>query len=159
HALPQDHLGFAWHPQNSQGLTPADFTAQTSAILDRLSAAIRDSGETVDPARPGVGACGPDQQNCAGDLAGATFTEAWKAVRTWTAPALSFTTAPQTIPAGGTSGPMTLALLTNAGTPQIAMAPVTVTLSSNSPKGLFSISSTGPFTPTLTLTIPAGQNV
>jgi hypothetical protein len=158
HGLPQDHFGFAWHPQNSQGLTPADFNAQTSAILDRLSAAIRDSGETVDPARPGVGACGPNAQNCAGDLAGATFTEAWKSFRTWTAPALSFTTAPQTIPAGGTSGPMTLALLTNAGTPQIATTPVTVTLSSNSPKGLFSTSSAGPFTPTLTLTIPAGQN-
>ena len=159
HGQPQDHLGFAWHPQNSSGLATADFTAQTAAILDRLSSAIRDSGETVDPARPGVGACGPNGQNCAGDLAGATFTEAWKSFRTWTAPALSFTTAPQTIPAGVTSGPMTLALLTNAGTPQVATAPVTVTLSSKSPKGLFSTSSAGPFTPTLTLTIPAGLNV
>src|SRR4029453_8599593 len=102
--------GFAWHPQNSSGLATADFNAQTAAILDRLSSAIRDSGETVDPARPGAGACGPARQNCAGDLAGATFTEAWKSFRTWTGPALSFTTAPQTIPAGAPSGPMTLAL-------------------------------------------------
>jgi hypothetical protein len=156
---PQDHFGFAWQPRNGSGLLPADFKAQTASILDRLSSAIRDSGETVDPARPGSGACGPAGQNCAGDLPGATFTEAWKSFRTWTAPALSFTTPPQTIPAGAPSGPMTLALLTSAGTPQIAKAPVTVTLSSNSPKGLFSTSAAGPFTPTLTLTIAAGLNV
>ena len=106
--------------------------------------AIRDSGETVDPARPGVGACGPNDQSCAGDLAGATFTEAWKLFRTWTAPVLSFTSAPQTIPAGAVSGPMTLALLSSAGTPQIATALITVTLSSNSPKGQFSTSAAGP---------------
>jgi hypothetical protein len=156
---PQDHFGFAWHPRNAAGLTAADFNAQTAAILDRLSSAIRDSGETVDPARPGIGACGPAGQNCAGDLSGATFTEAWKSFRAWTAPALSFTTPPQTIPAGAPSGPMTLALLTSAGTPQSATAPLTVTLSSNSPGGLFSTSAAGPFTPTLTLTIPAGLNV
>jgi hypothetical protein len=158
---PQDHFGFAWHPSNAAGLTTADFNSETAAILDRLSSAIRDSGETLDPARPGVGACGPAGQNayCAGDLPGATFTEAWKSFRTWTAPVLSFTTAPQTIPAGAPSGPMTLALLTSAGTPQTATAPVTVTLSSNSPRGQFSTSAAGPFTPTLTLTIPAGLNV
>jgi hypothetical protein len=156
---PQDHFGFAWQPRNGSGLLPADFNSQTAAILDRLSSAIRDSGETVDPARPGAGACGPAGQSCAGDLAGATFTEAWKSFRTWTAPALSFTTPPQTIPAGAPSGPMTLALLTSAGTPQIATAPVTVTLSSDSPRGQFSTSAAGPWTPTLTLTIPAGLNV
>jgi hypothetical protein len=156
---PQDHFGFAWQPRNAAGLTRADFNAQTAAILDRLASAIRGSGETVDPARPGVEACGPAGQNCAGDLPGATFTEAWKAFRTWTAPALSFTTSPQTIPAGAPSGPMTLALLTSAGTPQIATAPVTVTLSSNSPRGQLSTSAAGPWTPTLTLTIPSGLNV
>ncbi len=54
---------------------------------------------------------------------------------------------------------MTLALLTSAGTPQIANAPVTITLSSNSPRGGFSTSAAGPFTSTLVLTIPAGLNV
>jgi hypothetical protein len=157
-AQQQDHFGFAWQPRNAAGLTPADFNAQTSAILDRLSSAIRDSGETVDPARPGIGACGTDGESCAGDLTGATFTEAWKSFRTWTAPALSFTTPPQTIAAGAPSGPMSLALLTSAGTPQTATTPITVALTSNSPKGLFSTSAAGPFTPTLTLTIPAGLN-
>ena len=65
----------------------------------------------------------------------------------------------QTIAAGVASGPMTLALLTSAGTPQIANAPVTITLSSNSPRGGFSTSAAGPFTSTLVLTIPAGLNV
>ena len=157
---PVDHFGFAWQPRNGSGLSTADYQAQGAAILDRLGSAIRDSGDTsVDPGRPGVGACGPGAQFCAGELAGATFTEAWKSFRAWSAPALSFTTAPQTIAAGVASGPMTLALLTSAGTPQIANAPVPITLSSNSPRGGFSTSAAGPFTSTLALTIPAGLNV
>jgi hypothetical protein len=156
----QDHFGFAWQPRNASGLSTADYQAQGAAILDRLSSAIRDSGDTgADPSRPGVGACGTDGSFCAGELAGATFTEAWKSFRAWSAPALSFTTAPQTIPAGAPSGPMTLALLTSAGAPQVAEVPVGITLSSNSPGGGFSTSASGPFTPTLALTIPAGQNV
>jgi hypothetical protein len=155
-----DHFGFAWQPRNGSGLSTADYQAQGAAILDRLGSAIRDSGDTsVDPSRPGVGACGPGAQFCAGELVGSTFTEAWKSFRAWSAPALSFTTAPQTIAAGVASGPMTLALLTSAGTPQIANAPVPITLSSNSPRGRFSTSAAGPFTPTLALTIPAGLNV
>jgi hypothetical protein len=157
---PQDHFGFAWQPRNLAGLSNADYVAQSAAILDRLSSAIRDSGDTsVDPGRPGIGACGTDGSFCAGDLAGATFTEAWKSFRAWSAPALSFTTTPQTIPAGAPSGPMTLALVTSAGTPQIATVPVQITLTSNSPAGGFSNSASGPFSPTLVLTIPAGQNV
>ena len=157
---PVDHFGFAWQPRNGSGLSTADYQAQGAAILDRLGSAIRDSGDTsVDPGRPGVGACGPGAQFCAGELAGATFTEAWKSFRAWSAPALSFATAPQTIAAGVASGSMTLALLTSAGTPQIANAPVPITLSSNSPRGGFSTSAAGPFTSTLALTIPAGLSV
>ena len=152
----QDHWGFAWQPRNGSGLATVDFNNQSAAILDRLGAAIRDSGETVDTNNPGVGACGTG--SCGGDLPGAIFTEAWKSFRTWTAPALSFTTAAQTIPAGAASGPMTIALLTSAGTPQVAIGPVTVTLSSSSPQGVFSTAPTGPFTPTLTLTILPGSN-
>ena len=47
---PADRFGFAWAPSNTLGLTGADFAAQTGAILDRLGAAIRDSGvPSVDP--------------------------------------------------------------------------------------------------------------
>jgi hypothetical protein len=150
----QDHWGFAWQPRNGSALATADFKNQTAAILDRLGAAIRDSGETAD----GSAACGLSSQNCFGDLPGATFTEAWKSFRAWTAPALSFTSAAQTIPAGTPSGQMTIALLTSGGTPQLATAPVTVSLSSSSPQGTFSTAPTGPWTPTLTLTILPGNN-
>src|SRR5439155_7228298 len=49
----EDHAGFAWSPRNLTGMPQSDFVAQTSAILDRLAAAIRDSGEPVDPSDPG----------------------------------------------------------------------------------------------------------
>ena len=150
--LPQDHWGFAWQPRNGAGLPTADFNNQSAAILDRLGAAIRDSADTP-PA-----ACGSGGTSCLGDLPGATFFESWKSFRTWTAPALSFTTAPQTIPAGAPSGPITIALLTSAGTPQVATAPIAVTLTSSSPQGRFSTSAAGPFGPTLTLTIQPGSN-
>ncbi len=157
---PQDHWGFAWAPRNGTGLSAGDFTAQSGALLDRLATAIRDSGETSDPSDPGGGACGPPGQNlsCGGDLAGARFTEVWKSFRTWTQPVLAFTTPPQTIQAGVPSGPMTLALLTSTGAPQIVSSPIAVTVSSSSPQGQFSIAPTGPFSSMLTLTIPAGSN-
>jgi hypothetical protein len=157
---PQDHWGFAWQPRNATGLSPGDFAAQTGVILDRLAAATRDSGQTVDPADPGIGACGPPGQNlwCGGDLAGAVFTEAWKSFRTWTQPVLAFTTPPQTIAAGTPSAAMALALLTSSGAPQIAASPIAVTISSSSPQGQFATDPAGPLSSTLTLTIPAGSN-
>jgi hypothetical protein len=157
---PQDHWGFAWAPRNGSGLSPADFTVQTGALLDRLAASIRDSGETSDPNDPGSGACGPPGQNlsCGGDVAGARFTEVWKSFRTWTQPVLVFATPPQTIAAGAPSAALTLNLVSTTGAPQIATVPIAVTLSSSSSHGQFSTAPTGPFSPTLTLTIPVGSN-
>lgn len=82
---PQDHWGFAWHPRNATGIAPADFTAQTNAILDRLATAIHDSAEPVDPSDPGIGACGPSGQNlwCSADLAGAWLNDGWKRFTYW----------------------------------------------------------------------------
>ena len=54
----RDHWGFASSPRNATGMSNADFGAQTARILDRLAAAIRDSGDVVDPEDPGSGACG-----------------------------------------------------------------------------------------------------
>ena len=48
----RDHWGFAWAPRNTTGLPNADFAAQTGQILDRMAAAIRDSG-VADPEEPG----------------------------------------------------------------------------------------------------------
>jgi hypothetical protein len=157
---PQDHWGFAWQPRNATGLSAGDFAAQTGAILDRLGAAIRDSGQTADPNDPGNGACGPPGQNlfCGGDLAGAQFAEQWKAFRAWSEPVLTFTPPPQTITAGQPSTRMSLALLTSSGAPQVATTPITVTLASSSPQGQFSLSPSGPWASTLVVTIPAGTN-
>src|SRR5918999_845004 len=99
---PQNHAGFAWAPKNSTGMPSTDFANQTGEILDRLAAAIRDSAQPVDPADPGVGACGPPGENlwCAGDLDGAWFNNGWQSFSLWKPSALAFTTAPQTVTAG-----------------------------------------------------------
>jgi enamine deaminase RidA (YjgF/YER057c/UK114 family) len=152
-----DHWGFAWAPRNGSGSTPADFAAQTDQILTRLAAAIRDSGQD-DPEDPGSAACVVKGTNfCVGDLDGARLNAAWQTFRAWTQPLLSFATPPQTIQAGSTTAAMRLTLLSNAGQPQTALAPLAVTLSSTSPAGRFSTTPTGPWTPTLALTIAAGS--
>lgn len=82
---PEDHWGFAWHPRNATGIPPAEFTAQTNAILDRLATAIHDSAEPLDPADPGVGACGPLGENlwCSAVLGGAQLNNGWKTFSYW----------------------------------------------------------------------------
>ncbi len=64
---------------------------------------------------------------------------------------LSFQTAPQTLTAGSPSGPMAVQLSSAAA------SPVNVTLSSSSAAGSFSGSASGPWSATLTVTIPAGS--
>ena len=154
----QDHWGFAWAPRNGTGMSTDDFTAQSGIVLARLAAAIRDSGETLDPSNPGSGACGPPGQNvsCIADVPGARVTEAWKSFRTWTQSALAFGTPEQTIPAGQPSGPMSLSLVTSSGLSVTTPVPLTATLSSNSARGTFSSSFAGPWTRTLPVTIAGG---
>jgi hypothetical protein len=156
----QDHWGFVWAPRNGSGLAGPDYLAQTAAVLDRLGAAIRDSAETVDAEDPGSAACGPPGQNtwCVGDVAGARLNAAWQSFRSWTQPVLSFATPPQTVPAGTPSAAIALSLLNARGQPQGALTPLPVTLSSSSLQGTFSTSPTGPWTPTLSLTIAAGAS-
>jgi hypothetical protein len=149
---PEDHWGFAWAPRNP-GLTNADYVSQGRAILDRLAAAIRDSGQQTNPADPGIEAC---TGSCTADLPGATFTQVWKSFQTWTQPVLAFTSAPQTLAAGAPSGPIALTLLNATGAMQPAQAPITITLRSTSPRGQFSLAPTGPWASTLALAVPAG---
>jgi hypothetical protein len=155
----QDHWGFAWQPKNASGLSAGDFASQTGAILDRLGAAIRDSGQGGD-ADPGSGACGPPGENryCVGDLSGASFAEQWKAFRAWSQPVLTFSTQPQSLVAGTPSAQTSLALVTSAGAPQVATAPVAIALTSSSEQGAYSLGPGGPWTATITVTIPAGAN-
>jgi hypothetical protein len=154
---PQDRWGFAWQPRNGSGLSAGDFAAQTGSILDRLGVAIRDSGPT-DPNDPGGGACGPPGQNvfCGGDLTGAVFTESWKALRAWLGSVLAFAAPPQVLVAGQPSTPLSLNLQTSTGAPVATTTPITVTLTSGSQEGRFSISPGGPWATQISATIPAG---
>jgi len=156
--LPTDRFGFGWSPDNTLGLSSSDFDNETAAILQRLAQAIVDSGTPVDPTDPGVGACGPLGQNlwCQTVVPGAAFNTAWAAFSTWTQTGLSFATQPVTLTAGTVSPPLTVQL-TTGGVVTAALTPQTVTLTSSSPKGTFATSPSGPFTPSLTLTIPAGS--
>ena len=122
----RDHWGFAWAPRNAAGIPAAEFAAQTGLVLDRLAAAVRDSGRTPDPADPGSAACGPPGQNvwCVGDLPGASLSEAWKSFRVWTQPGLTFATPPQTISAGVSSAAMSLTLGTSSGLPVTTPTPL-----------------------------------
>jgi hypothetical protein len=154
--LSQDHWGFAWQPRNGSGLSAGDFAAQTGSVLDRLGAAIRDSGQ-IEPNDPGGGACGPPGQNvfCGGDFTGAVFTESWTAFRAWLGPVLAFATPPQTLTAGEPSTPLALNLQTSAGAPLATTTPITVTLTSSSQDGRFSLSPSGPWASQISTTIPA----
>jgi hypothetical protein len=150
----QDHWGFAWAPNNPTGVPSGDFAAQTGLVLDRMAAAIRDSGN-VEP-DPGSSACGAGSVACAVDVAGARHSESWRAFRTWASSAVTFTTPVRTAVAGTPSGPFGLALVTTTGARVTSStAPRVATVRSSSPSGTFSATAAGPWTPTLTLTIPA----
>lgn len=81
---PDGRVGFAWAPRNvTDPLPPADFTAQSSDLLDRLAAAIHDS--YAEGGRSPVGACAPGSGEdwCGYDLPGAAFTDAWSIFGSW----------------------------------------------------------------------------
>jgi len=152
----EDRFGFAWAPRNSDALAAGDFTRQSGAVLDRLAAAIRDSGNDT-PSDPGVGACGAAAQGtwCAGDLPDGKLTDNWRAFRAWSPTTLAFVSPPQTIAAGAVSGPISLQVQV-AGVPARPVAAVTATIASSSPTGTFATVPTGPFTPTVAFQLPAG---
>ena len=133
------------------GLSAGDFDTQTAAILDRIAAAIHDSdAPDVDT---GVAACAPAW--CATSVAGAAFTTAWAAFSTWAPTVPVFTTPAASATAGETMGPVTVELQTD-GLADPATAPRTLTLSSSSAGGVFALAAAGPWSTTLTLTIPQG---
>jgi hypothetical protein len=138
-------FGFAWAPKNLHALAAADFKAQTDAILERLAAAIA-----------GADACGLSW--CRGDLPGAVFNNGWRTFAAWKPSRLAFTTAPQTIGAGGASSPLTVEQWTNTGVAYAAGLPVSVTFASSSASGSFSTSASGPWTPTLAVAIASGTS-
>src|SRR4051794_9830011 len=144
-----DRFGYAWAPKmvDNSAWTP-DFTAQSGQVIDRLAAAIHDSGASPDAACAAT---------CTAAFAGAAFTDTWKTFATWSPPALAFTTAPTSMSAAGSTAPITVQLQ-QVGIVQNATADTTVTLSSSSSTGRFALTSSGPWTATLALTIPAGSS-
>jgi hypothetical protein len=152
---PLDRFGFAWSPKNLWGVTPTEYNAQTAAILDRLAAAVRDSGEPLATGDPGVGACGAGGTWCSGSLDGAAFTTAWQTLASWPVPALALTGAPS-VSAGATTG-LTVELR-ESGAAVAAAQPLAVSLVTSSAGGSFAPTAAGPWSPTLTVTIPAGAS-
>ena len=146
----RDHWGFAWAPRNTTGLPNADFGAQTGQILDRMAAAIRDSG-AADPENPDSGACGPGQTLCAVDLPEASHNGAWRSFRAWAQSTLSIgPVAPIRVVAGVASAPLELSVASAVA------RPVAVTLRSTSPGGAFSTNVAGPWTSALTVPVAPG---
>jgi uncharacterized repeat protein (TIGR01451 family) len=143
-------FGFPWSPRNLAGMPAADFNAQSDALLVRLAAAIADSAESADAA------CGAAW--CSGSLDGAAATTAWRTFGAWKPSLLAFTTAPQSLPLGTPSAPLTAELRTSTGTAYTAGLSVPVQLSSSSPTGEFSTGSGGPWTATLATSIASGQS-
>jgi hypothetical protein len=141
-----DRFGYAWSPANVP-------VSQSAALLDVLAAAIRDSG--VPTPDPGVLACGTSL--CTSSVPGAAFTSVWQQFSVWTLSTIGFGSAPVTLPAGSVSTPLTIQVQTG-GVPDVAKADTPVSLATSSPAGGFSTSPTGPFSPTLTVTIPAGTS-
>ena len=149
---PRDHWGFAWAPRNATGMPRAEFTSQTDAILDRLAAAIHDSGQPL-TADPGSGACG--SLWCDDEIPGAWFNDAWKTFTYWGQLGLAFTTPAQRLGAGIPSRAILLQTQLGGGDHSTPAA-LAVKLASSSAAGSFSTSPDGPWTGTLTVTIPAG---
>jgi hypothetical protein len=89
-------FGFSWQPVNLAGLPTGEFAAQTTALADRVAAAIAGSGEAP------AGACAPDW--CTRGLDGATFTTAWRTFSTWSGAPPPDTTPPETTITSGPPG-------------------------------------------------------
>ncbi len=148
-----DRIGFAWAPNNFLGLSASDFGAQTRAVLDRIAAAVRDTG--VPSATPGAAACQPSW--CTTVLDGAALTDAWGAFSAWSSSIPVIVSAPLAATAGAPAGPVTLQLQT-LGLPDAAAWARTATFASSSPTGLFAAAPAGPWSPTLAVSIPPGSS-
>ena len=153
---PEDRWGFAWAPRNPGPLPKNQFASAAGAVLDRLAAAIRDSGGDS-PADPGVLACGPPGQNlwCGGDLDGATLSARWSTFRGWSPTAVAFVSPPASVVAGAVSAPIALQAQVDH-VPARPGTPLDVTITTSSPTGGLSTTPAGPFTPSLSLQLPAG---
>ena len=68
-----DRFGFAWAPNNATGMPNTQFVAETGQLLDRLGSALSASGGSRFE---------PDAW-AAADVAGSSFTDAWRIFSVW----------------------------------------------------------------------------
>ncbi len=141
-------IGFAWNPNNSQGIDTADFNADAAGVLARLAGSIHET----DAGNPQQ-AC--EATGCAASLVGAAPATGWGAFSSWTPTEAVFSSAAQTLTPSTASAVMSVQLQTG-GVPTTLPNPSAVTLSSSSGTGVFASAPGGPWTPSLTLTVPAG---
>jgi hypothetical protein len=81
-----DRFGFAWAPNNGTAMSNSRFVSQSGQLLDRLAAALSESGNES-ALDPGAFAClslGLDW--CGAAVEGAAFTNAWQIFASWTQP-------------------------------------------------------------------------
>ncbi len=149
--LSADRIGFAWSPSNSLGLSTSDFNAEEADL--RRTACPGDPG-LGRPGRPGAGAC--QSPWCTADVSGAAFTNAWSAFSSWTPTTAPIMSAALSLTAGSASGPLSVQLQIG-GVATTLPIDEQVAVASSSSAGSFSTSASGPWTPTLTLTVPAGS--
>jgi hypothetical protein len=78
-----DRFGFAWAPNNATAMANAEFIAQTGQLLDRIGAALSESGSewSFDPGIHACASLGLDW--CQADVEGAEFTDAWRIFSAW----------------------------------------------------------------------------
>jgi hypothetical protein len=78
-----DRFGFAWAPNNATAMPSAEFIAQTGQLLDRVGAALSESGSewSFDPGIHACASLGLDW--CRADVEGAEFTDAWRIFSAW----------------------------------------------------------------------------
>ena len=144
------HIGFAWNPLNSTNLSATDYAGGLSGVLARLAGSIHET----DAGDPTV-ACAAT--GCSATLDGAASAPGWNTFATWTPTTAVFTTPPVTVQTGTPSGPLSIQVETG-GVATTLPFDSTLTLTSTSPTATFATSSSGPFTPTLSLSIAAGTN-
>jgi hypothetical protein len=142
-------IGFAWNPLNSSGLSSSDYTAQVAGVLARLAGSIHET-DGGNPAQ----AC--EATGCAGVLDGATSANGWNSFASWSPTEAAFTDQPVSIGTGTASAPITLRLRDGGANTTLPVLS-TVTISSSSATATFGVGPGGPWTPSLTLTIPPGS--
>ncbi len=148
-STPAVRIGFAWNPLNTLGLSNDDYVSQVGAVLERLAGSIHET----DGGDPSL-AC--EATHCTSTIDGAKATAAWKTFATWTPTVAAITSTTLTSTAGTPSSAITVQLKTGKSSVPLPAA-ATVVITSSSPSGTFSTSPSGPWSPTVTLSIPAGQ--